>query len=193
MRRSAAAFHIGDPFGAIYVVRSGFFKTTKVHPEGYEQVVGFVMRGEWFGLDGFASETYNCTATALEDSEIVAFPLTQLHDLTQDNGRLQRNLHQILAREIMLAQDMQLLLGSMNAEARLASFLVNLAERLAKQGYSRSNFVLRMTRRDIGSFLGLKLETVSRKFSEFEGRGLLRVEQKYICILDPQGLQELLL
>jgi CRP/FNR family transcriptional regulator len=191
VKRGEAAFHIGDPFGAIYVVRSGFFKTTNVHQEGHEQVVGFFMRGELFGLDGIASETYNCTATALEDSEVLALPFALMQDLSQNNRLRQDKLHQILAREITRDHGMMLLLGSMGADARLASFLVSLSARLARQGYSRSDFVLRMTREDIGSYLGLKLETVSRMFSEFQRRGFLTVQQKHVRILDLEGMQRL--
>lgn len=175
------------------MVRSGFFKTTTAHDSGREQVVGFSMRGELFGLDGLGSTAYNCTATALEDSEVVVLPFPLLEDLARENHAMQRQLDQILSRQIAHDHDMMLLLGSMHAEARLASFLVSLSARLARQGYSRSDFILRMTRKDIGSYLGLSLETVSRLFSEFAGRGLLTADHKHICIHDPETLQRAVL
>lgn len=192
VKRGEAAFLIGDPFSAIYAVRSGFFKTTNVHEMGHEQVVGFFMRGELFGLDGVGSASYNCTASALEDSEVIVLPFQQMQDLARDNQAMQRQLHQILSREIVREHSMMILLGSMHAETRLASFLVNLSARFVRRGYSPSDFVLRMTREEIGSYLGLKLETVSRLFSQFQKNGLLTVKQKHVCILDPQGLQRLL-
>lgn len=192
VKRGEAAFHMGDPFSAIYTVRSGFFKTTNVHEMGHEQVVGFFMHGDLFGLDGVGAESYNCTATALEDSEIVVLPFALMQDLARDNQVMQRQLHQMLSREITRDHGMMMLLGSMRAEARLASFLVNLSARFVRRGYSPSDFILRMTREDIGSYLGLKLETVSRLFSQFQKSGLLTVQQKHIRILDPKGLQQLL-
>jgi CRP/FNR family transcriptional regulator len=159
---------------------------------GHEQVVGFFMCGELFGLDGVGSATYNCTAIALEDSEIVVLPFALMQDLAQENQAMQRQLHQILCREITRDHGVMMLLGSMRAEARLASFLVNLSARFVRRGYSPSDFVLRMTREEIGSYLGLKLETVSRLFSQFQKSGLLNVQQKHVCILDPQRLQQLL-
>jgi CRP/FNR family transcriptional regulator, anaerobic regulatory protein len=191
VKRGEAAFDMGDPFSAIYAVRSGFLKTTNVDDAGREQVVGFFMRGELLGLDGLASAAYNCTATALEDSEVIVLPFPLLQDLARDNQGIQRQLHQILSREITSDHGMMMVLGSMRAEARLARFLVNLSARFARQGCSPSDFILRMTREDIGSYLGLKLETVSRLFSEFKRRGLLTVQQKHVCIRDPKGLQQL--
>lgn len=190
LKRGHAAFHAGDNFTAIYATRSGFFKTASMDGFGREQVVGFSMRGELFGLDGLGSANYNCTATALEDSEIIVLPFRLMQDLARDNQVMQHQLHQILSREIARDHGMMMLLGSMRAEARIASFLVNLSKRFASRGYSSTDFVLRMTREEIGSYLGLKLETVSRIFSQFQKSGLLTVKQKHVCILDPQGLQQ---
>ena len=192
VKRGEAAFNIGDPFSEIYIVRSGFFKTTNVDAMGHEQVVGFFMRGELFGLDGISSASYHCTASALEDSEIVVLPFALMQDLARTNEAMQHQLHQVLSREITRDHGMMMLLGSMRADARVASFLANLAARFARRGYSRSDFVLRMTRAEIGSYLGLKLETVSRIFSQLQKNGLLKVQQKHVRILDPEGLRQLL-
>jgi CRP/FNR family transcriptional regulator len=192
VKRGEAAFHIGDSFSAIYAVLNGFFKITNVHEMGHEQVLGFFMRGELFGLDGLGSGGYNCTALALEDSDIVVLPFAQLQELARANQAMQHQLSQVLAREITRDHGMMLLLGSMSAEARLASFLLNLSARFVRRGYSPSDFILRMTREDIGSYIGLQLETVSRLFSQFKKRGILQVNQKHVCILDPQGLQQML-
>jgi CRP/FNR family transcriptional regulator len=189
LKRGESAYHAGDQFNAIYAVRSGFFKSAKVDGAGREQVMGFFMRGELFGLDGIAAACYDVTASALEDSEIVVLPFALMVDMARENRARQRQLHAILSREITRDHGVMMLLGKMGAEARLATFLVNLSARFVRRGYSPSEFVLRMTREEIGSYLGLKLETVSRLFSKFQKGGLLEVQQKHVRILDPQGLQ----
>ena len=189
MVRGQIVFRTGDPFNAIYAVRSGFFKTAKVDAAGREQVMGFFMRGEVFGLDGVAAARYDNTASSLEDSEIVVLPFALMENMAQENQAKQRQLHALLAREITRDHGVMMLLGSMSAEARLAAFLVNLSQRFVRRGYSPSEFILRMTREEIGSYLGLKLETVSRLFSKFQKSGLLEVQQKHVRVLDPQGLE----
>jgi CRP/FNR family transcriptional regulator len=189
LKRGEAVFHAGDSFSAIYAIRGGFFKTTTMDSSGREQVVGFFMRGELFGLDGVGSASYDCTATALEDSELVVLPFALMQYMARDNLLMQRQMHAVLSREITRGHGMMLLLGSMSAEGRLASFLVNLAARFVRRGYSPCDLLLRMTREEIGSYLGLKLETVSRTFSRFQQSGLLEVRQKSVRILDPQGLR----
>jgi CRP/FNR family transcriptional regulator len=154
--------------------------------------MGFFMRGELFGLDGIGAAGYGCTASALEESEIVVLPFALMQAMARDNRIMQRQMHAVLSREIARGHGVMMLLGSMRAEARLASFLVNLSGRFVRRGYSPSDFVLRMTREEIGSYLGLKLETVSRAFSQFQKSGLLEVRQKHVFILDPKGLQRLL-
>jgi CRP/FNR family transcriptional regulator len=192
LKRGEAVFRAGDVFGAVYAVRSGFFKSAKVDEAGREQVVGFFMRGELFGLDGIGAAGYDCTVSALEDSEVVVLPFALMQDMARGNRAMEAQMHAVLSREITRGHGIMILLGSMGAEARLASFLVNLSARFVRQGYSPSDFVLRMTREEIGSYLGLKLETVSRVFTQFDRRGLLRVQQKHVLILDPKGLRHLL-
>jgi len=192
IKRGEAVFHTGDEFSAIYAVRSGFFKSSNVDAMGREQVVGFFMRGELFGLDGIGGPGYDCTVTALEESEVVVLPFALMQDMAREDQLMQRQMHAVLSREITRGHGVMMLLGSMNAEARLASFLVNLSSRYVRRGYSPSDFVLRMTREEIGSYLGLKLETVSRIFSQFQKDGLLQVQQKHVVIRDPEGLRRLL-
>lgn len=193
LKRGEAVFRMGNEFKAIYAVRSGFFKTTNVDAAGHEQVVGFFMAGELFGMDGIGSATgYDCTASALEDSEVAVLPFALMQNMARENRAMQRQLHAVMSREITRGHGVMMLLGSMSAEARLASFLVNLSARFVRRGYSPSDFILRMTREEIGSYLGLKLETVSRIFSQFDKSGLLEVQQKHVLILDPEGLRRLL-
>lgn len=191
VKRGEAVFHAGDPFSAIYAIRSGFFKTANVDAQGNEQVMGFFMRGELFGLEGVGSMRYASTATALEDSEIVVLPFALMEEMARDNRAMQRQLHAVLSREITRDHGVMLLLGSMSAEARVASFLVNLSVRFVRRGYSPSDFVLRMTREEIGSYLGLKLETVSRTFSKFVEEGIVEVKQRHVRILETEALKRI--
>lgn len=184
-------FHAGDAFNAVYAVRSGFFKTIHVDGTGREQVMGFSMRGEFFGFDGIGTGRYDGTAIALEDSDVLILEFSAMEGMARRSASMQRWLHRIFAREIVRDYGVMMLLGSMNAERRLVSFLLDLSTRSRKQGFSATDFVLRMTRFEIGSYLGLKLETVSRVFSGFQKIGLLEVNGKNVRILDPVGLQRL--
>jgi CRP/FNR family transcriptional regulator len=192
LRRGDTLSYSGEQFSALYAIRTGFFKTARVNSSGQEQVMGFFMRGELVGLDGVGSARYDCTSSALEDSEVIVLPYASLQHMAQGNRVMQRQLHAVLSLEITRAYGVMMLLGSMTAEARLASFLVDLAARLLRRGHSPCDFVLRMTREEIGSYLGLKLETVSRTFSQFQKHGLLEVYQKRVRVLDIQGLRGLL-
>ncbi len=192
VRRGEPIFSAGDEFKAIYAVRSGFFKTSIVDGEGREQVTGFLMVGELLGLDGIGSGRHHGTATALEDSEVCVMPYALIEQMARELPALQRHLHSVLAREIVRDHGVMMLLGSMRAEERLAAFLINLSKRFLRRGFSPAEFHLRMTREEIGSYLGLKLETVSRLFSQFQKAGLIEVEQKHVRIRDAARLREIL-
>jgi len=192
IKRGEALFNAGVQFNAVYAIRSGFFKTSVLDREGREQVTGFFMGGELVGLDGLGSGAYNGTAVALEDSEICVLPYALIEKLSHEVPALQRHLHSVLAREIVRDHGVMLLLGSMRAEERLATFLLNLSRRFVRRGYSASDLHLRMTREELGSYLGLKLETVSRLFSQFQADGLIDVQQKHVRILDIAGLERVL-
>jgi CRP/FNR family transcriptional regulator, anaerobic regulatory protein len=189
--RGEALFRIGEAFSALYAVRTGFFKTRVTSEDGRDQVTGFQMAGELLGLDGIGTDRHNCDAVALEDSQVCVIPFNMLEDLSRDFSDLQRQFHRIMSREIVRDHGVMLLLGSMRAEERLAAFLLNLTKRLQARGYSAHSLVLRMTREEIGSYLGLKLETVSRAFSKFQESGLLEVKQRHIEVLNPDGLRAL--
>jgi CRP/FNR family transcriptional regulator, anaerobic regulatory protein len=190
VKRGETAYLAGDKFNAIYGVRSGFFKVGNVAAMGREQVMGFFMRGEIFGLEGIGAGRYDGTATALEDSELAVLPFALMERIAQEDRAMQRELHALLAREITRDHGVMMLLGSMTAEERLAAFLLNLSKRFLRRGYSPSEFHLRMTREEIGSYLGLKLETVSRVLSLFQKKGLLGVQQRHISIVDIAGLEQ---
>ena len=189
--RGEALFRSGEAFASLYAVRTGFFKTCVSSEDGRDQVTGFQMAGELLGLDGIGTDFHTCDAVALEDSQVCVIPYSQLEDLTRELSDLQRHFHKIMSREIVRDHGVMLLLGSMRAEERMAAFLLNLTQRLRARGFSSSSLILRMTREEIGSYLGLKLETVSRAFSRFQDEGVLSVKQRHIEVLNPDALQKL--
>ncbi len=189
--RGEHLFRNGEHFDAIYAVRTGFFKTCVSSEDGRDQVTGFQMAGELLGLDGISSDHHHCDAVALEDSTVCVIPFNQLEQFSREFTVLQHQFHKIMSREIVRDHGVMLLLGNMRAEERLAAFLLNLTQRLQARGFSPSSLVLRMTREEIGSYLGLKLETVSRTFSKFQEDGVLDVKQRQITVLDPKALQRI--
>ena len=189
--RGEALFRAGEAFTSLFAVRAGFFKTCVSSEDGRDQVTGFQMAGELLGLDGIGTDRHTCDAVALEDSSVCVIPYQKLEELSRELSDLQRHFHKIMSREIVRDHGVMLLLGSMRAEERLAVFLLNLTQRLRARGFSSSSLILRMTREEIGSYLGLKLETVSRAFSRFQEEGLLSVKQRHIEVLNPDALQEL--
>jgi CRP/FNR family transcriptional regulator len=192
VRRKTALFRNGDPFHALYAIRTGTFKTCVAAEDGREQVTGFQMAGEIVGLDGIVNDQHTCDAVALEDAEVCVMPFDRIGELSREVGALQHHLHRVMSREIVREHGVMLLLGTMRAEERLAAFLLNLVQRLQARGFSRSELVLRMTRQEIGSYLGLKLETVSRTFSRFAEEGIIEVHQRHVRILDIGRLRGLL-
>jgi CRP/FNR family transcriptional regulator len=190
IKRGEALFRAGDAFDALFAVRLGFFKTRVTSEDGRDQVTGFQMPGELLGLDGIATERHSVDAVALEDSEVCTIAYSDLERLSTEFIPLQHQFHKVMSREIVRENGVMMLLGSMRAEERLATFLLNLAHRFRSRGYSQQEFVLRMTREEIGSYLGLKLETVSRCFSRFQDEGILAVNNKSVRILDLDGLKK---
>ncbi len=189
--RGDSLFRAGDEFLSLYAVRTGFFKTCVSSEDGRDQVTGFQMAGELLGLDGISTDHHTCDAMALEDSQVCVIPYDQLEELSREFSELQHQFHKIMSREIVREHGVMLLLGSMRAEERLAAFVLNLTQRLQARGFSATALILRMTREEIGSYLGLKLETVSRTFSKFQDDGILDVKQRQIRILDQDKLQGL--
>lgn len=191
VKRGTALFLNGQPFSCLYAIRTGFFKTCVASEDGRDQVTGFQMAGEIMGLDGIVNEHHSCDAIALEDAEVCVIPFEMIEDLCREINGLQRHVHKIMSREIVREHGVMLLLGSMRAEERLAAFLLNLVQRLHARGFSQSELVLRMTREEIGSYLGLKLETVSRTFSKFAEDRMIEVKQRHLRILNTEGLNRI--
>ena len=192
LKRGQHLYRAGNPFEAIYAIKTGFFKTDVLLEDGRDQVTGFQMAGEILGMDGIGTEIHSCNAVALEDSEVCVIPFAQLEQLSSEIFALQHHFHKVMSREIVRDHGVMTLLGTMRAEERLAAFLLNLSQRFTARGYSPQEFHLRMTREEIGSYLGLKLETVSRAFSRFQEEGLIAVQQKHVRIIDIGGLKALL-
>ena len=191
LKKGEYLFRAGEPFSSLYAIRTGFFKTTVASQDGRDQVTGFFMSGELIGMDGICSHVHSCDAVALEDSEVCELPFAHMENLGQRIPSLQTHFFRLMSREIVRDQGVMLLLGNMRAEERLAAFLLNLSNRLYSRGFAANDFILRMSREEIGSYLGLKLETVSRTLSKFHHEGLILVEHKHIQILEPQALKKI--
>ena len=190
IKKGAALYRTGEPLRSLYAVRLGFFKTSVLSVDGREQVTGFQMQGEMLGLDAISTDHYACNAIALEDSEVCPIPFSNLEKLARDLPSLQHNMNKLLSQEIVRDHDMLLMLGNMNADERLAGFLLNLSQRLNRRGYSSRDFVLRMSREAIGSYLGLRLETICRCIAHLREENLVDLQGRNVKILDLPGLRQ---
>jgi CRP/FNR family transcriptional regulator len=188
VRRGDALCGFGDPFRTLFVVHVGVFKSFTMSDDGLMQVTGFPMAGDVIGMDAIDTGRHQSSTVALEDSEVFAVPFAQCERWTQSSAHAQRLMLRMLAREVARSQELMMMLGCMRAEQRLAAFLLDISERYNRLGYSRTRFLLRMTRQDIGSYLGLKLETISRLLSRFHQEGLIQVQGKSIALLDFDAL-----
>lgn len=192
VKRGEDLYRVGNPFSSIYAIRGGCFKSDRVIADGRAQIMGFHMSGEIIGMDGIGEGRYTCNAVALADSEVCVIPLVRLEEVSREVPLLQHQFHQIMSREMVRDQGLMLLLANSRAEVRLATFLIEICARLGTEGTSDASFELPMTREEIGSFLGLTLETVSRHFSKLQALGLIAVLQRHIRILDLAGLEGVL-
>lgn len=188
VRRGEALFEASNHFRAIYAVRSGSIKTFSIDEHGNEQVTGFHLPGELLGLDAINTGKHPCTARALETSSVCEIPFEKLEELSNSIPGLQRQMLRIMSKEIQHDQGLMTLLGKKTAEQRVASFLMSLSGRLKQRGFSVRDFNLSMSRSDIGNYLGLAVETVSRIFTRFQTDGLLTVRRKHILIHDLEKL-----
>ena len=191
-KRGVPIFQSGDRFTALYAIRSGSCKTTLSDQSGREQVTGYHLMGDMIGFDGIATGRHQCQAVSLENTEVCEVPFARLEELSSRLRPLQRNLHRLLSREVARDENLLLVLGSMGTEERIAAFLLNLSRRYRQRGYSATEFVLRLTRREIGSYLGMELETVSRLMSRFQSQGLIEIEKRLVRLLDLQALKAMI-
>ncbi|GAB7547110.1 fumarate/nitrate reduction transcriptional regulator Fnr [Cupriavidus sp. CuC1] len=191
VRKGETLYRLGDPLTAVYAIRFGTLKTHLTMEDGRSQITGFHLPGEVVGLDGLGEMQHASDATALEDTEVCVVRFGDLQTLSNVLPSLQHQFMRLMSKEISQDQVMLITLGSMRAEERLAAFLINLSERLSARGYSASEFVLRMSREEIGSYLGLKLETVSRLFSRFAEAGLIQIRQRHVKLVDMVGIKQI--
>jgi CRP/FNR family transcriptional regulator len=189
LARDKRLYQMDEPFRNLYAIRFGHFKTYQVNPAGEQQITGFQMAGDLLGMDAISADRYQCDAVALEDSEVCEIPFAGLEELFGHVPALLHDFHRIMSQEITREQNVMLLLGNMRAEQRLAVFLVNLSARYAARGYSSTSFQLRMSREDIGNYLGLTIESISRLLSRFKKQGLLLVDKREVTLLEPELLK----
>lgn len=184
LKKGEYLFRQGDTFNSVYAVRSGSLKTFSITDGGEEQITGFHLPSEFVGLSAMDTEQYPISAIALETTSICEIPFERLDELSVNLPQLRRQLMRIMSREIRDEQQMLLLLSKKNAEERIATFLVNLSARFRARGYSPYQFRLAMSRNEIGNYLGLAVETVSRIFTRFQQNELLKAEGKEIHLLN---------
>ncbi len=184
-------FHAGQNFEAIYAVRSGSFINTSLSKDGVEQITGFFLPGEIIGLDSIHSGDHPTSAKALETSSVCAIPFEKLEGLATQIPALQKQMFKIMSLEIKEEHNLMMLLGNKSAEERLAAFLINLSRRFHQRGLSATQFRLTMTRSQIGSYLGLAVETVSRLMTKFSAQKLITVADKEIQLINMDTLSKL--
>jgi len=189
--KGESLYRLGDAQDAIYGIRVGSLKTQVEDAAGQVQITGFHLPGELIGLDGMLESQHVSSALALEDAEVCVIRLADVDEIALQLPSLQPQVRRLMSREISRAHAMLATLGAMRAEQRLAAFLLNLSQRLSVLGYSSVEFVMRMSREEIGNYLGLTLETVSRLFSRLGRDGLIRIHQREVRILDLEGLRRL--
>ena len=191
VREGEVLYTSGQDFTFVYAVRTGTVKSVLLTHDGREQVSGFAFSGDVLGLDGVATGHHGSTAIALEDTEVCAIPYSQLAHLAAAHAGMYLSLTRLLGGEIVRDHQLALLLGSLTAEERVCAFLTNVSDRMKARGWSAVEFHLRMSRADIGSFLGLTIETVSRAFSALKRQRLIEVDKKHVRILDIAQLRTL--
>ncbi|WP_427914923.1 helix-turn-helix domain-containing protein [Ramlibacter sp. MMS24-I3-19] len=190
LQEGEALYHEGEDARFIYAVRMGTLKSSILSRDGREQVTGFPVAGEVLGLDGLATGTHASSVHALEASQVCTIHFATLCELARRSARVQQVITRLLSREIVREQEHMTLLGDSDAGHRLQGFLLNISRRMAERGYSASEFHLRMSRAEIGSYLGMTLETVSRAFSALQRQGVLEVDRKHVRIHDVQALAQ---
>ncbi|MCW9014683.1 MAG: fumarate/nitrate reduction transcriptional regulator Fnr [Gammaproteobacteria bacterium] len=183
LQKGEYLFHSGDRFHSVFAVRSGSIKTYSESEQGDEQITGLYLPGELLGLDAIHDNLHPCSGIALETTSLCEIPFDILEDLSEKVPGLHHQMFRIMSKEIASDQTLLMLMAQKNAEERLAAFLVNLSSRLKQRNFSETEFYLSMSRKDIGNYLGLTIETISRTFSRFQSDGLLTTQRKYVNII----------
>jgi len=191
LNKGTLLFQAGEAFSSLYAVRSGSIKLYTVDESGDEQIIGFYLAGELLGLDGIETHIHKCSAMALETSSICSFPCTDLSSICRRVPALQEQLFHLIGREISDENRLLLTIAKKTAEQRIATFLLSLSTRFKRLGYSEHEFRLTMSRKDIGNYLGLNIETVSRTFSSLQKMNLIDNDRKFVKIFDINRLRSL--
>lgn len=191
IQKGQLLFQQGEPFQSVFAVRTGALKTYTLASNGEEQITGFHLASELVGLAGYNNDYYPLSAKALETTTVCEIPLNQLDTLADDLPMLRKQLMRTMGTEIRHDQNMMLLLSKKNAEERVASFLMDIANRYTRRGFSSTHFRLPMSRVDISNHLGLAVETISRVFTRFQKNGLIETQGKEIMLQDMETLNEL--
>jgi CRP/FNR family transcriptional regulator, anaerobic regulatory protein len=189
LQRGEHLYRQDQPFNAVFAVRSGSVKGYSITDGGLEQVTGFYFPGEILGMDGIAKSKYASSARAMETASVCEIPFQKLEELSQRIPSLQRRFFQLMSHEIAEDQQLLSLLSKNTADQRVATLLLSLSARNKRRKLSAVNFRLPMSRTDIGNYLGLTVETVSRVLGRFQKIGVLTVDNKEIVIADPTGLR----
>lgn len=189
--RGEHLYRAGEPFRSVFCVKSGSIKTYATTDKGEEQVTGFHLPGELIGLEGISTGHNTTDAVALETSSVCEIPYERLQEISNDVPMLLHQIIQLTSQEILHGQTLTMLISKKSAEERLAALLLSLSDRFANRGFSPTDFYLSMSRHDIGNFLGMAVETVSRVFTRFDNEGLISVRRKHIKLLDLPRLREL--
>ncbi len=191
LQKGQHLYREGDEFQSVYAVRSGTLKAYKNTDDGKEQVTGFYFPGEILGMDGISNNIHASSAKTLETSAVCEIPFTSLEKLSSVMPQLQRHFFQLMSKEITEDQVLITLLSKNSADERVAALLLSISSRNARRKLSATQFRLPMSRVDIGNYLGLTVETVSRVFSRMQKMEILRVDNKEIEILDPEGVRSI--
>lgn len=190
LQKGEHIYQAHDPFRSVFAIRSGYVKTYRITDDGEEQVTGFYFPGEVFGMDGINSHKYACSAKTLESTAICEIPFDRFQELTTKLPSLQMHFFQLMSQEITSDQQLITLLSKKTAEQRVATLLLTISARNALRGLSATDFRLAMSRTDIGNYLGLTVETVSRTLSRLVKSQVISLQQKEITILDANQLRE---
>ena len=191
LKKSEYLFHVGDKFQSLYAIKSGAVKTFGSTRDGREQITGFHFAGELIGLDAIGNNTHNCNAVALEKTVVCAMPYKSIEDIGTQIPSIQQEITRLMSKEIRNDEEMLMAMGGMRAEQRVACFLYNLYRRLLTRSNDTNTVRLPMTREEIGNYLGLSLETVSRRMSSLQDDGIIKVNNRLIALLDIDALQKL--
>ncbi|MBJ7554010.1 fumarate/nitrate reduction transcriptional regulator Fnr [Marinomonas spartinae] len=191
LKKGEVLFHQGQPFSSVFAVRTGTLKTFNITSSGEEQITGFYCPSELVGLSGIDDNTYPISAKALETTTVCEIPFSHLENLSAQIPSLKHQMFKVMSRKIGDDQQMMVLLGKKNADEKVASFLLNLSNRFKKRGYSATSFRLSMSRGEVGNYLGLAVETVSRVITRFQKNELIQVDGKEISIIDLPEMQKL--